>query len=102
MGTGLGHISEKYLQSIHERVRDGMKVMSATQCLNGTVNLDIYTTGRKMKEAGILSCRNMLPETAYVKMMHVLGNYPWEAFESVMQTNLRGEFLEREQVEVTF
>lgn len=102
MGTGLGHIATKYLQSIKERVSEGMKVMSATQCLNGSVNLDVYTTGRQMKDAGITSCKNMLPETAYVKMMYVLGNYPWEDFENVMQTNLRGEFLERESVEVAF
>ncbi len=98
MGTGLGHIAVKYLDMIRERVRDGMKVMVATQCLNGTVDLDIYTTGRKMKEAGIASCYNMLPETAYVKMMYVLGNYGEAEFEDIMKKNLRGEILEREEV----
>ena len=39
---------------------------------------------------------NILPETAMVKMMHVMANYPDEDFEKMMRTNLRGEILYRE------
>lgn len=100
MGTGLGHIATKFLQSISERVKEGMKAVITTQCIFGTTNLDIYSTGREMKKAGIISVGNILPETAYVKMMHVLGNYEEEEFEIMMRTNMHGELLEREEMGV--
>ncbi len=99
MGTGLGHIAVKYLEILKERISDEMKVMTTTQCIFGTVNLDVYSTGRRMKDAGIVWCGNMLPETAYVKMMYVLGNYGNEDFERIMNTNLRGEIVQNEQME---
>jgi glutamyl-tRNA(Gln) amidotransferase subunit D len=98
MGTGLGHINTKYLDAIGERVKGGMKVITTTQCINGTTDIDIYSTGRQMKNAGILGVGNMLPETAYVKMMYVLANYSIEDFENVIKTNMRGEILDRESV----
>jgi glutamyl-tRNA(Gln) amidotransferase subunit D len=100
MGTGLGHIATKFLESISERVKDGMKAVITTQCIFGTTNLDIYSTGREMKKAGIISVGNILPETAYVKMMHVLGNYEEEEFETMMRKNMRGELIEREELGV--
>ncbi|MCL4319876.1 MAG: Glu-tRNA(Gln) amidotransferase GatDE subunit D, partial [Candidatus Thermoplasmatota archaeon] len=69
-------------------------------CIFGTTNLDIYSTGREMKKAGIISVGNILPETAYVKMMHVLGNYEEEEFETMMRKNMRGELIEREELGV--
>ncbi|MCL5888413.1 MAG: Glu-tRNA(Gln) amidotransferase subunit GatD [Candidatus Thermoplasmatota archaeon] len=100
MGTGLGHINTKYFQSISERVKGGMKAVATTQCIYGSTNLDIYSTGREMEKAGIVSAGNILPETAYVKMMYLLGNYSEEEFEVLMKTNMRGEILEREELGV--
>ncbi|MHB1439841.1 MAG: Glu-tRNA(Gln) amidotransferase subunit GatD [Cuniculiplasma sp.] len=100
IGTGLGHIAIKHLEAIKERVKEGMKAVITTQCIFGTTNLDVYSTGRQMKGAGIMDCGNILPETAYVKMMYVLGNYDENRFPEMMRKNMRGEILEREEMGV--
>ncbi len=96
MGTGLGHMALKFLDNIRKYTRDGGKILMTSQCINGPVNLDVYATGRELASAGVTWVENMLPETAMVKMMHVMANYPDEDFEKIMRTNLRGEILYRE------
>ncbi|MHB1708189.1 MAG: Glu-tRNA(Gln) amidotransferase subunit GatD [Thermoplasmataceae archaeon] len=97
MGTGLGHVSHSLLPSITQAVKEGTKILMTSQCLYGSVNLNVYSTGRDLIGAGIIPLRNMLPEVALVKAMYVLGNYAEEQFEEMMRENLRGEIIEREQ-----
>ncbi|MCU0860565.1 MAG: Glu-tRNA(Gln) amidotransferase subunit GatD, partial [Thermoplasmata archaeon] len=67
-GTGLGHVSEEIVGSIRRATKDGVHVVVTTQCLQGAVNLNVYSTGRDMLAAGALPVGDMLPETAYVKL----------------------------------
>jgi len=96
MGTGLGHVSTDLVDTIRKTARDGIKIMMTSQCINGSVDMDVYSTGRILKDAGVIPMGSILPEVAYVKAMYVLANYPAEEFENRMQENLRGEILERE------
>ena len=96
MGTGLGHVSTDLVDSIRKSVGEGLKVMMTSQCINGSVNMNVYSTGRILREAGVIPMGSLIPEVAYVKAMYVLANYPSEEFEKRMQENLRGEILERE------
>jgi len=96
MGTGLGHLSHDLIPSISEATKNGKKVMMTTQCLDGAVNLNVYSTGRELLRAGVIPLGNMLPEVALVKAMYVLGNYEDEDFGKVMRQNLRGEIIDRE------
>ena len=97
MGTGLGHVSHSLIPSITRATKEGTKILMTSQCLYGSVNLNVYSTGRDLVRAGIIPLRNMLPEVALVKAMYVLGNYAEEQFEEMMKENLRGEIIEREQ-----
>ncbi|MCL5668201.1 MAG: Glu-tRNA(Gln) amidotransferase subunit GatD [Candidatus Thermoplasmatota archaeon] len=97
MGTGLGHVSHSLIPSITQAVKEGKKILMTSQCLYGSVNLNVYSTGRELINAGIIPLRNMLPEVALVKAMYVLGNYGEERFEEMMGENLRGEIIERER-----
>ena len=97
MGTGLGHVSHSLIPSITQAMKEGTKILMTSQCLYGSVNLNVYSTGRDLIRAGIIPLRNMLPEVALVKAMYVLGNYAEEQFEELMKENLRGEIIEREQ-----
>ena len=95
-GTGLGHVSSRFNKAIKELSGQGTKFMMTTQCINGRVNMDVYSTGRDLKSLGVIPLGNMLPETAVVKAMHVMANYPEEMFEEKMTENMRGELLTRE------
>lgn len=101
MGTGLGHIGERFLKPIKQLTDSGKEVIITTQTIYGEVNLDVYSTGRKLQKAGAFSVGRMLPEVAAVKSMWVLANYPVEKFREIMNTNIRGEKPEREIFERT-
>lgn len=98
-GTGLGHVSEKLISSIGRAVKDGVFVGVTTQCLYGAVNLNVYSTGRDMISAGAVPLGDMLPETAYVKLMWVLGQTDdLEEAKAMMMKDLAGEMAARRSV----
>ena len=95
-GTGLGHCPEDMISSI-ERARDeNIPVVMASQCLYGMVNMHVYSTGRKLISAGVISAGDMLPETAFVKLIWTLGQTD-DAGEArkIMQTNIAGEIQDK-------
>lgn len=96
MGTGLGHVSDRLGGVIENMIKEGKKVLMTSQCLFGSVNLNVYSTGRSLLKKGVIPLGSMLPEIALVKAMYVLANYDNEDFEKIMLTNLRGELLSRE------
>ena len=73
-GTGLGHTSEDLFDSIENAISSGVAVAMASQTIFGAVNMNVYSTGRKLLDMGVIACGDMLSETAYVKLMFVLGH----------------------------
>jgi len=72
-GTGLGHVSQDVIPLIREACDKGKIVAMTSQCIGGRTNLNVYGTGRDMLNAGVIALLDMLPETAYVKLMWALG-----------------------------
>ena len=99
MGTGLGHVSSDLLPILRKKIRDGVVVGMTSQCLYGRVNLNVYSTGRELKNAGVIPLEDMLPEVAYVKLMWLLGNYDLSNVKKLMRENLRGEISNRRFLE---
>lgn len=98
-GTGLGHVSEEIVGSIKRAVKNGVHVYITTQCLYGSVNMNVYSTGRDMIVAGAVPLGDMLPETAYVKLMWAMGQTTDpEEVRKIMLTNIAGEFTSRRQI----
>ena len=98
-GTGLGHVSEPIISSIRKAVKRGVHVVVTTQCLQGAVNLNVYSTGRDMIAAGALPVGDMLPETAYVKLMWAMGQADdYAEVNKIMLTNIAGELTERREL----
>ncbi|MCI4371497.1 MAG: Glu-tRNA(Gln) amidotransferase subunit GatD, partial [Thermoplasmata archaeon] len=91
-GTGLGHVAHDLIPILHRAVRDGTAVVMATQTLQGRVNMRVYDTGRDLLKAGVIGAEDMTPETAYVKLMWVLGHTrePTDVARA-MATNVAGE-----------
>lgn len=95
-GTGLGHVPEEIIPSLERAVDSGIPVVMTSQCLYGRVNMNVYSTGRRLVAAGIISARDMLPETAYVKLIWTLGQTDdLDEVTRIMQTNLKGEIEEK-------
>ncbi len=95
-GTGLGHARTELIQPIRKLITEGTMVVMTSQCLHGRVCDRVYDTGRDLLKAGVIEGEDMLPETALVKMMWVLGNAEDPEYaETLMRSNLRGEFTGR-------
>lgn len=105
-GTGLGHTPGQVpneLAAVHKKMYPALKkvidsgciVVMTTQCIFGGVNMNVYDKGRDLLNLGIISGRDMLANTALVKLSWLLGNYKKEEVKKLMGENLRGEINER-------
>lgn len=98
IGTGLGHVGTHLLDTIKEKIKDGMIIGITSQCLYGRVNLNVYSTGRELKKAGVIPLEDMLPEVAYIKLMWLLGSYDTQKARELLAQNLRGELSTRRMI----
>ncbi|MBD3163731.1 Glu-tRNA(Gln) amidotransferase subunit GatD [Candidatus Woesearchaeota archaeon] len=105
-GTGLGqtpgHVpneeakdNEGIFQAIKELIDSGCVILMTTGCLFGRVNMNIYDKGRDLLKLGVIPGEDMLPETAFVKLAWLLGNYPKDKVKELLKENLRGEISDR-------
>jgi glutamyl-tRNA(Gln) amidotransferase subunit D len=100
-GTALGHVptrvKEKSLIPAIERARDkGISMVMTTQSLFGRVNPYVYSNLRELSTRGVVFCEDMLPETAYMKLMWVLGHTSKpDEVKDLMLKNVAGEITER-------
>jgi glutamyl-tRNA(Gln) amidotransferase subunit D len=95
-GTGLGHITMRMLDVIREATAAGKVVVMTSQCLWGAVNMNVYSNGRDLLSAGVVSAGDTLPETAYVKLCCLLGrDHPVEEVRMMMGMDLAGELSQR-------
>ncbi|MBN2229943.1 MAG: Glu-tRNA(Gln) amidotransferase subunit GatD [Candidatus Thorarchaeota archaeon] len=73
-GTGLGHTPDCIQSSIKRAIDSGIVVAMTSQCLFGRTDMNVYRSGVELLEIGVISCEDMLPETALVKLMWALAN----------------------------
>lgn len=99
-GTGLGHVPRTLVPPIRRAIRDGVQVVMTSQCLYGRVGMYVYSRGRELVRAGVIPGEDMLPETALVKLMWVLGHTAEPAeVRSLMTSDLKGEINPRIGIE---
>ena len=92
MATGLGHTSANLIPKIKSLTKKGIPVCITSQCFYGRTHEFVYSNLRKLESAGAIFCEDMLPEVAYVKLMHVLGKTKKiEKIKKMMQENMKGE-----------
>ena len=92
-GTGLGHVSESCYDAISRAGKAGVLMGMTSQCIWGRVNMNVYNMGRELTRRGVEPLEDMLPETAYVKMMWSLGNSETlEEARRLLKENISGEY----------
>jgi len=100
-GTGLGHTSDQFVDVFRRAEKEGVFVGMTSQCLFGRVNMNVYTTGRLLQQAGVTPLEDMLPEVALVKLMWVLAHETDLAeVRRLMQSNLVGEINLRHTIDL--
>ncbi|MCK4567362.1 MAG: Glu-tRNA(Gln) amidotransferase GatDE subunit D, partial [Candidatus Thorarchaeota archaeon] len=67
-------------------------VAMTSQCIFGRTDMNVYRSGVELLDLGVVSCEDMLPETALVKLMWVLANSKDSATaKDLLLTPLAGE-----------
>lgn len=91
-GTGLGHCSDDVITSITRATSEDIPVVMTSQCLFGRTNMNVYSSGRRLLQNNVIGVGDMLPETAYTKLLWAAGQTDnvSEIYE-IMKTNLKGE-----------
>jgi glutamyl-tRNA(Gln) amidotransferase subunit D len=99
-GTGLGHVANEHFSWIREAVARGTVVAMTTQCLEGIVDPYVYATGRELLRAGVVYLDDLLPETAYAKLLWALGHASGpEGVRELLLRDRAGEFHRRRPME---
>jgi len=97
-GTGLGHTSKDLFPKIKRAIESGIIVVMTTQTIYGRVNPYVYSSAREISKLGVIYLEDLLTETAYTKLMWILGHTQNEKeVRELMLKNLAGEFNKRLQ-----
>jgi len=101
-GTGLGHVSKYCFSAIRNAIENNVIVAMTSQCIWGRLGMNVYNQGRDLLAIGVVPLEDMLPETALVKLMWVLGQTKDIAeAKSLLTTNVANEISPKTQAEET-
>jgi len=91
-GSGNAISKPWFIEIIKEAAAMGKVLLNVTQCLNGDVDMDLYATGRTLKDAGVISGHDITTESALGKLFCLMGNNADnERVKSLLLMNLKGE-----------
>lgn len=91
-GLGNASTNAEFLRVVQGLIRQGVVVISKSQCLMGKMKSDAYLTGCALEEVGVLSAGDMTIEATITKAMHLAARYEDPAeVSSNFEENLCGE-----------
>ena len=91
-GSGNAPSSQWFLDIVREAAAMGKVLMNVTQCLSGSVDMDLYATGKALEKIGVVSGRDITTESALAKLFCLMGNSKDNAWvKNRLGDNLKGE-----------
>jgi len=91
-GSGNAPTKEWFLDIVRQAAGMGKILLNVTQCMAGSVNMDIYTNGRALKECSVIGGGDMTTEGALGKLFYLMGEFEDnETVKTKLCENLRGE-----------
>ena len=91
-GCGNAPSRSWFLDIVRESAARGKILLNVTQCLRGNVNMDLYATGKALKDAGVLCGGDITTESALGKLFFLMGNNNEnESVKAALEKDLRGE-----------
>ncbi len=91
-GSGNAPTAPWFISEIGEAVKKGIIIINVTQCSTGSVDMNQYSTGKWLLNAGVLSGHDITTEAAIAKIMFILAQTtdPKE-IAKLINNSLRGE-----------
>jgi len=91
-GSGNSMSSEWFLDIVRESSAAGKILVNVSQCLRGRVDMNIYATGKRLQDAGVIGACDSTTESALGKLFHLMGICQDNGrVKELFQENLRGE-----------
>ena len=91
-GAGNAPSKDWFLSIVKEAAGMGKILMNVTQCIAGSVNMNLYATGKTLKEAGVVNGYDSTTESALGKLFYLMGLFSDNMLvKSMLELDLRGE-----------
>lgn len=91
-GAGNAPSKDWFLKLIEKASGMGKVIVNVTQCMAGSVNMDIYATGKSLKNKGVCNGYDSTSESALGKLFYLMGECDDnELIKSRVEEVLRGE-----------
>jgi L-asparaginase len=91
-GAGNAPSKDWFLKLIEKATGMGKVIVNVTQCMAGSVNMDIYATGKSLKNKGVCNGYDSTSESALGKLFYLMGESDDnELIKSRVEEVFRGE-----------
>ena len=91
-GAGNAPSAEWFISLVRESAQSGKILLNVTQCMAGEVDMDIYATGKCLKEAGVINGYDSTTESALAKLFYLMGEFEEnDKVRKYLDMDLRGE-----------
>ena len=91
-GSGNAPTAEWFIGNLQKAIDKGLIILNVTQCHAGSVEMERYKTGKRLRDIGVISGHDITTESALTKMIYLLGQNMSKA-KLIEQLNspIRGE-----------